>query len=189
MNRMLNRMHRTKLHIIRLFTLLLLLLMTGGTMNEAQAKKVTYHILTLPFTVRNYNNTGDHLANIRVEALQCTSDEGTVGLPAQFVSPLAKNFKYWKTATSEYKHLYDHTNNSNVLESKYYIYQCGNDKNVADWEYVCLSNQILDSEGTSTDAADFPSDIYVTYEYDEDNTILTFDGTKDYNVSVNVSGK
>ncbi|MBR2206319.1 MAG: hypothetical protein IJ898_08250 [Prevotella sp.] len=60
---------------------------------------------------------------------------------------------------------------------------------MADWEYVCLSNQILDPEGTSTDAADFPSDIYVTYEYDEDNTILTLDGTKDYNVSVNVSGK
>ena len=51
MNRMLNRMHKTILHIIRIFTLLLLLLMAGGTMNEAQAKKVTYHILTLPFTV------------------------------------------------------------------------------------------------------------------------------------------
>ena len=43
-----------KRHIIRLFVLLLLL---GGTTNEAwAAKKVTYHILTLPI----YQNAGNN---------------------------------------------------------------------------------------------------------------------------------
>jgi hypothetical protein len=180
MNIILNSMHKTRLHIIRIFALLLLLC---GAANDAWAqKKVTYHILTLPFTVKNYDNGGNHLADIRVEALQCTSQEDTLGLPDQFKSPLAKNFRYWKTATSTYGHLYDYTHNSNVIEAKYYIYQC-----TAEDKYACLSNEL--TVGTSTGADDFPSDIYVTYEYDDTNSIMTLDGTKKYNVSVNVSGK
>ena len=74
------------------------MLLAGGTANEAWAKTVTYHILTKPFTVRNYNNSENFRTNIRVEALQCTSEEATVGLPNQFKSPLAKNFRYWAAA-------------------------------------------------------------------------------------------
>lgn len=143
MNMILNTMHKTRLHIIRIFTLLLMLV-AGGTANEAWAKKVTYHILTLPFDVRNHNNSGDYKTNIRVEALQCTSEEATVGLPDQFVSPLAKNFRYWKTASSTYAHLYHYAGNSNVLESKYYIYQCSGKKQVMLRMNACLTRlQIL----------------------------------------------
>ena len=72
------------------------MLLVIGAGNGAWAKKVTYHILTKPFDVRNHNNTGDYKSNIRVEALQCTSEEATVGLPDQFKSPLATTFRYWK---------------------------------------------------------------------------------------------
>ena len=53
----------------RVFTFLLTLLLLGGAASEAWA--VRYHILTLPFSVRNHNNTDNYKANIRVEALQC----------------------------------------------------------------------------------------------------------------------
>ena len=191
MNRMLNRMHKTKIHIIQIFALLLLLVMAGSISNEAWAKKVTYHILTKPFTVRNYNNTGDYKANIRVEALQCTSEESTVGLPAQFVSPLAKNFRYWKTATSTYDFLYDYNHSgTKIIATKYYIYQC-EEANA----YACLSNEINPAE-TSTNDEGFPNDIYITYEYINDgesvsykNNILELDGETHYNVAITNSGK
>ena len=47
----------TTRHYIRTLLLMLLLLAGGGTANEAWAKKVTYHILTKPFTVRKHNDT------------------------------------------------------------------------------------------------------------------------------------
>lgn len=188
-------MNKTR-HYIRTLMLMLLLLAGGGMANEAWAKKVTYHILTKPFTVRNYNNTGDWQTNIRVEALQCTSEESTVGLPDQFKSPLAKNFRYWKEATSTYDYLYDYKNNNKIVSSKYYIYQCGKDKNVENWEYVCLGKEITTPEETSTDADGFPNDIYVTYDYVNDgesedykNDFLELNGETDYNVTVNISGK
>ena len=189
MNRMLNRMHKTKIHIIRIIALLLLL--AGGVSNVAWAKKVTYHILTKPFNVRNYNNSGDYKTYIRVEALQCTSEESTVGLPAQFVSPLAKNFRYWKTATSTYDFLYDYNHSgTKIIATKYYIYQC-EEANA----YACLSNEINPAE-TSTNDEGFPNDIYVTYEYINDgesvsykNNILELDGETHYNVAITNSGK
>ena len=183
-------MNKTR-HYIRTLMLMLLLLAGGGMANEAWAKKVTYHILTKPFTVRNYNNTGDYKANIRVEALQCTSEESTVGLPAQFKSPLAKNFRYWKKATSTYDYLYDYANNNKIVSSKYYIYQCEPAN-----AYACLSEEITNPEGTSTDDVGFPNDIYVTYDYVNDgesegykNDFLELNGLTDYNVTVNISGK
>lgn len=173
-------MHKTRLHIIRIFALLLLLC---GAANDAWAQnKVTYHILTKPFDVRNYNNTGDYKANIRVEALQCTSEESTIGLPDQFKSPLAKNFRYWTTATSTYDFLYDYNHSgTKIVATKCYIYQCavGN-------AYECLSNEV-----TAGDPVGNNKDIYVTYDYindDEDpayrNGILELNGATDYNVEI-----
>ena len=183
-------MHKTRLHIIRFFALLLLL--AGGVNNEVWAKKITYHILTLPFDVRNYNDTDDHLTNIRVEALQCTGEEATVGLPARFVSPLAKNFRYWKTTKSDntdYRHLYDYANNNNLIEAKYYIYQCSGKTGNAAYTCFNVGDEITEPASTSTDAEGIPSDIYVTYEYNDANTILQLDGVTEYNVSVNVNNK
>ncbi len=163
------------------------MLLVIGAGNGVWAKKVTYHILTKPFDVRNHNNTGDYKSNIRVEALQCTSEEATVGLPDQFKSPLATTFRYWKNYISEkrtYDYLYDYSNNNKIVSSKYYIYQC-----TAVDSYACLSDEIENPAGTSTDAADVPSDIYVTYEYIGTNDILELNGATNYNVGITNSGK
>ena len=180
-----------RLHI-RILTLLLLLLI-GGMGNEAWAKKITYHILTKPFDVRSYNNQGFYKQYIRVEALQCTSEESTVGLPDQFKSPLAKGFRYWKTATSTYDLLYHSNNgdsNTKIIATKCYIYQC-----TAGDAYACLSNEIDPAE-TSTNDEGFPNDIYVTYDYINDgeapgwkNNILELDGETHYNVAITNSNK
>lgn len=165
-----------KRHII----LTMFLLFLGGVVNEAWAKKVTYHILTKPFTVRNYNNTGDFRSDIRVEALQCTSEGTTVGLPDQFKSPLATNFRYWKSATSTYDKLYDSGHSSKIITTKLNIYQCAEGNS-----YACLSGEIANPESTSTDADGIPNDIYVTYDYIGDsNNILKLDGATPYNVSL-----
>ena len=161
----------------------MLLLMAGGMVNAVWAKEITYHILTMPFTVRNYNNTGDYKANIRVEALQCTSKASTVGLPAEFKSPLATGYRYWKTATSTYTYLYDYENNNKIVNTKYYIYQCEADNATA-----CLTGEITNPENTSSDADGIPSDIYVTYEYNSSNGILDLTGVANYNVAINNSG-
>lgn len=180
-------MVNAKRHIIRIFALLLLL-MVGGTANEAWAKKVTYHILTLPFDVRKYDDSENFRTNIRVEALQCTSEEATVGLPDQFKSPLAKNFRYWAAAPGRtWDKLYDSGHNGiKIINTKYYIYQCGLDKNVANWEYACLSNEITNPAETSSDAY---TDIYVTYDYDEENGIIDLNGGKSYNLAFTKDGK
>ena len=149
----------------------MLLLMAGGIVNEVWAKKITYHILTKPFTVRNYNNTGDYKINIRVEALQCTSEESTVGLPAQFKSPLATNFQYWENATSTYDFLYDYNHSgTKIISTKYDI-------------YTSVSNEI--AEGASADSY---TDIYVTYDYNSSNDILDLTGETNYTVAINNSG-
>ena len=164
-------MVNAKRHIIRLFILLLMLL-AGGTANEAWAKTVTYHILTKPFTVRNYDDSGNFRTDIRVEALQCTSEEATVGLPDQFKSPLAKNFQYWATATRTYDKLYDSGHNTKIITTKYYI-------------YTALSDEIKNPTETSSDAY---TDIYVTYDYDEENGIIDLNGGKSYNIAFTNGG-
>ena len=179
-------MNRTR-HYIRTLMVLLMLLIIGGMANETWAKKITYHILTLPFNVRNYNNTNDFRKHIRVEALQCTLDESTVGLTDQFISPLATNFQYWTTAKPthvSYDKLYDSGHDSKIITTKLYIYQCseGND-------YDCLDGKLNLDTPISTDDDDIPNDIYVTYDYKSDNSILKLDNVTTYNVSLVSAGK
>lgn len=150
-------------HIVMILTLLLM----GSMVNEAWAANVRYHILTLPFSVRNYNNTGNYKENIRVEALLVVSDAATIGLPEQYKSPLATNFQYytgWNTV--EYTYLYDYTHNNSLLSVKYYLYSG-------------------DGSGQVSEGADASSytDIYVTYTTTSYNEIL-LDGTQDYNITV-----
>ena len=88
-------MVKTKLHIIRIFTLLLLLLTGMG--NEAWAAyKVTYHILTLPMTSTRPGNTDPTYYGWRTEAIKVeVASASTIQLEAHFKSPLAKNFTYY----------------------------------------------------------------------------------------------
>ena len=161
----------------RVFTFLLTLLLLGGAGSDAFAKKVTYHILTLPFTVKKWNGDGDFHTNVRVEALQCTSEAETVGLPPQFVSPLATGFRYWGSATSTYGQLYDSGHGTKIISTSYDLYDCKSG------DYACLSNEL--TEGTSVGSY---TDIYVTYLYDESKEIK-LNGGKDYNIAFTKDGK
>ncbi len=173
----LNSMHKTRLHIIRIFTLLLMM-MVGSIINEAwAAKKVTYHILTKPFTVKRFNGVGDFHPNIRVEALQCTSEEATVGLPDQYKSPLATGYRYWGSATPTYTQLYDNGHSTKIINTKYYIYDCSGDG------FDCLSNEL-----TAGDPVGDYTDIYVTYDYIGSNSILDINGGTSYNVGFTNGG-
>lgn len=161
-----------RLHIIRLFAFLLLL-MTGSTTNKAWAD-VTYIILTKPFNVRNYQNNANFRTGVRVEALRCTSDGTTVYLPDAFRSPLATNFKYYTSATSTYESLYDTGHGTWILATKYDIYTA------------------VSSEVTENSAVGANTTFYVTYDYINDshdpgwrNGIIELDGTKNYTVTLN----
>ena len=162
-----------RLHIIRLFAFLLLL-MTGSTTNKAWAD-VTYIILTKPFNVRNYQNNANFRTGVRVEALRCTSDGTTVYLPDAFRSPLATNFKYYTSATSTYESLYDTGHGTWILATKYDI-------------YTAVSS---DSEVAENSAVGANTTFYVTYDYINDshdpgwrNGIIELDGTKNYTVTL-----
>ena len=158
-------------------------------MNSAWgATKVKYHILTKPFTVMNYNNTGvfEYRSNIRVEALLCESEETTIGLPEQFISPLATNFRYWTAtksdATKKQQPLYDYGHDTKIINVKYDIYLC-----TAENKYACFEGDSI-PKGSPVDSY---TDIYVTYDYINDdksvgykNGILELDGGTDYNVSI-----
>ncbi|MBP3778737.1 MAG: hypothetical protein J6I38_06180 [Prevotella sp.] len=161
----------------RVFTFLLTLLLLGGTASVAWAKTVTYHILTKPFTVMNWDGTDKFHEKVRVEALQCTSDEETVGLPDQFVSPLATGFKYWGSATSTYGKLYDSGHGAKIIGTQYYLYDCRSG------DYACFGDEL--SPGASVGDC---TDIYVTYDYDNSQNILKLDGGTAYNISMNSKG-
>ena len=165
-------MNKTR-HYIRTLLLMLLLLAGGGTGNEAWAKDVRYHILTLPFDVKDGSNSGYWRTNIRVEALLVISNSDVVGLPEQYKSPLAKGFKYYKSwATPEYNYLFDRLNNTHLLEVKHYLYSG--------------SGQGTEISAGSDIDADI-SDIYVTYVIDTDyadTKELYLDGRQDYNITV-----
>ena len=165
-------MVKTKLHIFRIIFLLLL---TLGVTNEAWGQ--TYHILTKPFNVKNVDGTNKWTNDIRVEALKCFGTSDKVGLPAEYVSPLATNFKYYSNVSCSHTNtkLYDNDNQSKILATKYDIYE----------ETDLTTNgatEIVDP--ANTDASDY-TDIWVTYDYNASNTILKLDGNTYYNISLN----
>ena len=151
--------------------LLMAMLLMGGMANSVSAD-VTYIILTKEFNVRNAANTADYRTNIRLEALRCTSDGSTVYLPGAFRSPLAKNFKYWKTPTvTANTKLYDDTGTSpKTLQTTYNI-------------FTAVADEM--TEGSTLESNGNPTTIYVTYDYDEDNDILKLDGAHKYNITLN----
>lgn len=94
-------------------TLMMLLMMLGGTINElwATATKVTYHIITLPFGYDSKHDcfiTENPSTNVdtkyRIEALKCEVEcdtEDKIELPAKYKSPLLKEnaYTYYKGIT------------------------------------------------------------------------------------------
>ena len=92
-----SKMKRIKLHIIRLFTLLLLLSAAG---NQAWAADVTYHILTLPINPSVYDyHMRSELTGKRLEAVKVVvKGQTTLELPAHFKSPLATGFTYYASS-------------------------------------------------------------------------------------------
>lgn len=180
MNRMLNSMHKTRSHIIRIFTLLLLLLMAGAT-NEAWAAKVTYHILTLPIDPSYYDyHMKSTVVGHRLEAFKIVVDnQSNVELPAHYKSPLATGFTYYKPEDIEGHggsaiSLYD-----GVATAKGVRYKVKG-VDTADPAPTAVT------EGTTitTNTAEY----YVVYTYNASNTIAQLDGSVNYNIGVKGKG-
>ena len=160
-------MVKTKLHIIRIFTLLLLLLTGMG--NEAWAAyKVIYHILTLPIdnSIYHMNGSENVLNGKRLEAVRVVDNNATkVNLPEAYKSPLAKNFKYYES-TNVTK--YDAVTMYNSTKNK-----------------SCYYTITAEDAGHNIENADVTDDIdvYVTYEYD-DSKGIALDGSAEYNLTI-----
>ena len=155
----------------RVFTFLFTLLLLTGVANQAWAYKVTYHILT-----RKINNSIYHMKDAfsdkRLEAVRVVDANATgetkIGLPAAFKSPLAKNFRYYLSGKV--------TNSGSAVQMYDY-------KGTNKCYWYSIANEV-DSITTATYPIESNIDVYVTYEYDEDNTIYKLDGSKNYNLSI-----
>ena len=167
---------------IRHIALVLLMLLIGGMTNEICAQQVTYHILTIPFNVKmsplnsNYHSEyveGDTRNNIwngiRVEAIRCTSSASFVALPPQFISPLATNFRFYKTATYSQAKLYDNEHDNRIIKTEYDI-------------YTDVGDEV--HEGDLLESIDNPTDIYVTYDFNNATSPIKLDGSQAYNVTL-----
>ena len=218
---------------IRLYirTLLILLLMfLGGTINNAWASQITYHILTLPMQHRDVvpdvdgwvGNTIEGLNGYRQEAIRVVVTGSNVELPAYLKSPLAKNFTYYqadfvakKSNTAE--KIYQYNNDTKTLlystpiapytkvtksggsitevasnKTEWETHEGGTQKTatslsdyntqkseLADGTYYFKMNCLSEYDPVTSNC-----DIYVTYEYDPDNTIAKLDGSVSYNIKL-----
>lgn len=165
-------------HIALILTMLLL----GGIINEVWAVKVTYHILTLPFDVKNKDGETYKWTAVRVEALRCTSTEDNIGLPAEFKSPLATNFRYYRGVTCSHSNtmLYDNDGDGNnkvqPLSVTYDIYE---ETDLTGATLLNLSSPVAAEDGEH---------IYVTYDYIGNdpavNKMLLLNGSQSYNIKI-----
>ena len=162
----------------RTFRLLTLILLLALIPQSKAWSQVTYHILTNEFSTRSASNKAQvdnssyYKTNIRVEAIRCTSTSSTVGLPDEFKSPLlASNaYHYYKTATvTTNTKIYDNENDSKIIDTAYDIY--------TGLGGVMVEGSTLASHGN-------PTDIYVTYDYNNATSPIDLTGTKVYNVKL-----
>ena len=161
-----SKMKRIKLHIIRLFVLLLFC----GVVNEMWAIKAYYHILTLPInTSTNTYHMADGFDGYRLEAVRVMVDNAQiVELPAAYKSPLATNFKYY----------YDGDNVEKQDAISMYSFSTKNKSR----RYKILNTALNTEEKTAiTSAKDVH--IYVTYDYD-DSKGIKLDGSVNYNIPI-----
>lgn len=152
----------------RNIALVLLMLLLGGMANEAWAYKVTYHILTLPIDNNIYHLANDFNGK-RLEAVRVVDNSATiVDLPAAFKSPLVTpgSFKYYAST--------DVTKSDNAVAM--YAYS-GNNKSY----YYSVNGDAADIAGNTVSSN---MEVYVTYEYNANNTIYKLDGSKKYNLSM-----
>ena len=202
-----SKMKRINRHIALILTLLLL---AGGATNVAQAAKVkvTYHILTLPFTTQNYDlgdeEYSNRCVNIRVEAIRYVQEveSGTtinLKLPDHFKSPLAKNFRYYSSAKIHKLTNADAKRSNYIKDDGYFI--AGKNNRVQIYQYMTTTFDTYYIDGT-TDNADYDLestdleaenkevtvssnvDYYVTYEYNPSNGIAVLDGVQEYNIQL-----
>ena len=153
---------------IRHIALVLLMLLFGGMVNEAWAYKVTYHVLTLPID-NNIYHLADDFSDKRLEAVRVVDNSATiVDLPAAFKSPLVTpgSFKYYAST--------DVTKSATAVVM--YAYS-GNNKSY----HYTIKDGATDIAGTTVSSN---IEVYVTYEYNADNTIYKLDGSKKYNLSM-----
>ena len=157
-----------------IYKLSLFLLLAAG-MNNTWAATVTYHILTLP--INSSSEIKAAYYGLRMEAVKVKANDATqVVLPKHFKSPLAKNFKYYAAASVERSAnpelIYDNGN------TKYYLYNIRGETTPDD--DTDDATPIAENTAVTNDC-----DIYVTYEYDADNTIAKLDGSVKYNIVFN----
>lgn len=169
-------MKQIKLYI-RTITILLLIFLSG-TMNEAWAATVTYHILTLPIdSVNRYNH---HMKAAvhgwRLEAVKVVANnQSTVELPAQYKSPLATGFTYYnasdvtKYSSGTAQNLFDNGPIKGVL---YKI--TGEDTPTTEDDPTPVSEGSTISSSTA--------EYYVVYTYNASNTIAQLNGLVRYNI-------
>ena len=147
-------------------------MLAGGTANEVWAHKVTYHILTLPIVENPYHMTGSEgvIIGKRLEAIRVVDNNATkLALPKDYISPLAKEFRLY-------------LNSSNVTKSATAVamYKYAGNKNKS--YYYTITSE-ADSLSWNDDVTD-DMEVYVTYQYDADNTIAKLDGTAEYNITM-----
>jgi len=166
-------MHKTKQY--RHIALILTLLLLGSVVNEAWATKVTYHIITLPMNHETLHTQAKY-DGWRMEAVRVIVDVQTeVRLPDHFKSPLAKNFKYWSSES-----IRSYGTAQNIYEkhaNKYFLFQINGEQTPSDDSDDASPLTEGDPITSNSDI-----DIYVTYEYNPDNTIAKLDGSVNYNV-------
>ena len=168
---------------IRTFAIFMLLLL-GSAINEAQAAKVTYHILTLPINPSEYDyHMKDAVTGHRLEAFKIVVDnQSTVELPAHYKSPLATGFTYYKSEDiighgSSAISLYD-----GVASRKGVLYKV---KGVDTADPAPTS--VAEGTAITTNTAEY----YVVYTYNEasnDGSIAKLDGSVNYNIGVKGKG-
>ena len=175
-------MKRVKRHIIRVLTLLLLF---TAAAHQAWATDVTYHILTLPIdSVNRYNyHMKDIVHGWRLEAVKVVQkSQSTLELPAQYKSPLATDFKYYKAS--------DVTKYSSGTAQN--LFDNGPIKGVL---YRINGENTPTTEDDATPVAEgstLPSgsvEYYVVYTYDASNTIAQLDGNVRYNIRTKYKDK
>ena len=140
-------------------------------MNRAWADiKITYHIITLPFDNPLTTGTTD---TYRIEALKCdttwTTESATISLPYAYRSPLAKNYKYWNTSSVSAKTANVQVHSPNNSEFTDY----GTCTFTGNGDYTGETSTVTEN-----------TDVYVTYEYNNTNTICDLTGATEYNINL-----
>ena len=161
----------------RVFTFLLTLLLLCGAGNKAWAIKAYYHILTLPIhQTADVNFRYDYklesgFEGKRLEAVCITVNNAqTVELPDAYKSPLATNFKYYYDGDNIVKSAATQKYNTNTATKAKYFSITNESANVTEKTAITSKQDVH---------------IYVTYEYDDKNTIADLSGNTLYNITMN----